>query len=78
MNKSKPAFPSKGDQGATFIGLTKYEYFAACALQGLLANPALVSNEEALKENDLKDFLASEAMKIAMILENKISNEVSR
>lgn len=33
-----PAFPSPNEFGSTFQGLTKREYFAAIALQGLLAN----------------------------------------
>lgn len=33
------AFPSDREDG--FLGLTKREYFAAIALQGLLANPGL-------------------------------------
>jgi len=35
MNANKSAFPTHGNT----LGLTKREYFAAVALQGMLANP---------------------------------------
>lgn len=37
MSKGEPIFPIQGG-GAVAIGLTKREYFAAMALQGMLAN----------------------------------------
>lgn len=48
INKYDPAFPTHDyfDEKLTGVvpGLTKREYFAAMALQGLLANPTLAGN----------------------------------
>lgn len=50
-NKSgnEPAYPTHVDFQATkvedYMGLTKREYFAACALQGLLANHTIGDDE---------------------------------
>lgn len=38
-NKNAPAFPADADLKSVYRGLTKREYFAAMAMQGLLANP---------------------------------------
>lgn len=40
-NADDAAFASEGDNFGTY-GLTKREYFAAVALQGMLANPKLI------------------------------------
>lgn len=43
-NKDLPAFPaSQSEHNASEIGLTKREYFAAMAMQGLLANQEVFS-----------------------------------
>jgi len=47
-----PAFPSVVPEDATFVtGLTKREYFAAAALQGLLGYRNLTGKHDAIAEN---------------------------
>lgn len=38
-NANEPAFPNEGTHQFAYNGLTKREYFAAMAMQGLLSNP---------------------------------------
>lgn len=40
-NGDQPAYPK---EGKTFQGLTKREYFAAMAMQGMLANPEITNH----------------------------------
>ena len=50
-NKDLPAFASvaiSGDNGYQQDGLTKREYFAAMAMQGLLANGVIIENAVSL------------------------------
>jgi hypothetical protein len=51
---SEPAFPQEKTDGHPnwYPGLTKREYFAGLAMQGMLANPALVDGDESLELND--------------------------
>lgn len=54
MKSQQPAFPSpmiisKGDKGTTFspslyMGITKREYYAAKAMQGMMADPKTSNN----------------------------------
>lgn len=39
-NKEKPAFPTNGRMHSDMVGLSKREYFAVIALQGILSNPS--------------------------------------
>jgi hypothetical protein len=51
-NGKQMAFPGQLVNGEVHIGLTKREYFAALAMQGLLANSDIVvSIEEITKES---------------------------
>lgn len=83
-NSDKPAFPSdynygeKGEFGEPIIvhkvsfGLTKREYFAAKAMQGLLAKEAwLERNEHDIKFNTI---IAKAAVSIADQLLNQLEN----
>ena len=52
----KPAFPIEDAENATAYGLTKREYFAARAMQGLLSNPEWMKEykgEKYLMQNDV-------------------------
>lgn len=51
-NSSKSAYPILGDTLSDDIGLTKREYFAALAMQGLLASSCNIEiiNEKILAE----------------------------
>lgn len=53
-------------------GLAKHELFAAMALQGLLANPGIVSSSEALNEN-LQSELVEKATDIAKKFSEKLN-----
>lgn len=41
MNANEPAFPQEREEGINTIGLTKRDYFAAMAMQGLVANKSV-------------------------------------
>lgn len=59
---------SNGDGIIFFPGLTKREYFAAMALQGLLANPKYLEQLSALRvsaEADMNQLCAREAVDMA-------------
>ena len=83
--QNKPAFPVevsiddngnlRGSQTSNFsgyeMGLTKREYFASKAMQGLLSNPEY-KGEKYLMQSDI---LADIAIKTADNLLSKLSNE---
>lgn len=57
-----PAFPSEGRPGMA-LGLTKREYFAAMALQGLLAHGILHDSQDYEYTAKLSVSLADELLK---------------
>jgi hypothetical protein len=63
MNYDNSAFPRQG--GILHPGLTKREYFAAMALQGLLADPSTIISKN----------VAQDAVKLADHLIQSLSNE---
>jgi len=63
MNYDNSAFPRTG--GISHPGLTKREYFAAMALQGLLADPTTIISKT----------VAEDAVKLADHLIQSLSNE---
>lgn len=44
-NKHKPAFPSTDGKTFASDGLTKREYFAGLAMQGLMSNSTIIVND---------------------------------
>lgn len=63
-NKDQPAFPTTWDtthrpETQTDGGLTKREYFAGLAMQGMLANPQLDIGKETIEKAavDFADYL---------------------
>lgn len=87
--KNKPAFPVevsindngdlKGSQTSNFsgfeMGLTKREYFASKAMQGLLSNPEWMKEYKGEKYLTQSDIVADIAIKTADNLLSKLSNE---
>lgn len=67
MNQYQPAFPLPRpiDETLPNIGLTKREYFAAMAMQGLLANPELFKIAQALPPNSVMKFYNQSAIEHA-------------
>lgn len=64
------AFPSDREDG--LLGLTKREYFAAAALQGLLANPDLeIASSEA---SDVFSYFA----KLAVVYSDRLMRELNK
>ncbi|MCW5597698.1 MAG: hypothetical protein KIT80_23605 [Chitinophagaceae bacterium] len=66
-NAEKPAMPStveSKDGVYIYLGLTKREYFAAMAMQGMLTNPANSSFS--------KEFLIQSAVEAADVLLEKL------
>lgn len=57
-NERQSAFPitieDNGNASVTHLGLTKREYFAAMAMQGLLACPDLFVSRKELAEESVK------------------------
>jgi hypothetical protein len=66
------AFPFNRQSDTNAPGLTKKEYFAALALQGILANPNIARNSADL---DSSDFLADHAVNLAGALINELNKE---
>lgn len=64
-NPDKPSIPTKV-QGTRYYGLSKREYFAAMAMQGLLANSSVV-----IKESNI----AQGAVMLADQLLNELEDE---
>lgn len=87
--KNTPAFPVevsmdengnlRGSQTSNFsgyeMGLTKREYFAAKAMQGLLSNPEWMKEYKGEKYLIERDIVADIAIKTADELLSKLSNE---
>lgn len=87
--QNKPAFPVevsidengnlRGSQTSNFsgyeMGLTKREYFASKAMQGLLSNPEWMKEYKGEKYLMQSDILADIAIKTADNLLSKLSNE---
>ena len=87
--QNKPAFPVevsidengnlRGSQTSNFsgyeTGLTKREYFASKAMQGLLSNPEWMKEYKGEKYLMQRDILADIAIKTADNLLSKLSNE---
>ncbi len=63
--KDDPAFPESNLSGA--LGLTKREYFAATAVQGILANPETtgIQDRDALDRFDALRMVTSNAVSYA-------------
>jgi hypothetical protein len=59
------AFPMFGVDTNTEYGLTKREYFAAIAMQGLLSNPEVVGTLDHDGSEDYDEILATESVKSA-------------
>lgn len=62
-NSSEYAYPS--DKNQVTGGLTKREYFAGLAIQGLLANP---QNSDGLNFQEVREIIASKAVAMADVL----------
>lgn len=62
-NGSEYAYPS--DKNQVTGGLTKREYFAGLAIQGLLANP---QNSNGLDFQEVREIIASKAVAMADVL----------
>jgi hypothetical protein len=62
---------TQGTNAVVQPGLAKHELFAAMALQGLLANPGVIPNKEALNEN-LQSELTNKATNLAKKLVEKL------
>lgn len=62
-NSSEYAYPS--DKNQVTGGLTKREYFAGLAIQGLLANP---QNSNGLDFQEVREIIASKAVAMADVL----------
>ena len=62
LNEDKAAFPS---DAYNTVGLSKREYFAALAMQGILANPEYFGGDIDMAENSVTaaDFLLKELAK---------------
>lgn len=75
--KDEPAFPVEGLEGPNryveHLGLTKREYFAARAMQGLIAGK---SYEEAMfkYKKEMKTLIAEDAIKLADALMKALNN----
>lgn len=66
------AFANSADNGYQ-AGLTKREYFAAMAMQGILANPTMV--EASLKFKDSRGGIAATAVSFADLLITALNKE---
>lgn len=68
-NRDEPAHPmitvERDAQGRTLPGLTKREYFAACALQGFVARYDCITAERAAEKSVLAADLLLEALENA-------------
>ena len=53
-NKDRPAFPVTKDMGYADTGLTKREYFAGLAMQGLISSDRVYPNVEELIKDSFK------------------------
>lgn len=55
MSANDPAFPYvlRADSDSAEYGLTKREYFAAMALQGMLSNPDIRGSNESLAKTSI-------------------------
>ncbi len=53
-NGKQMAFPTKLVNGELHTGLTKREYFAVMAMQGLLSCPDIAASREAIAEESVK------------------------
>lgn len=87
--KNTPAFPVevsmddngnlRGSQTSNFsgyeMGLTKREYFAAKAMQGILSNPEWMKEYKGEKYLMKSDIVAEVALKTADNILSKLSNE---
>jgi len=69
-NTGGQAFPTRGEYGSDYGGLTKREYFAAMAMQGLLANTGGVSGE---KGQTWYEKTADESLELADALISQLS-----
>lgn len=65
-NRNQNAYPvtieDNGNPSVTHLGLTKREYFAALAMQGLLACPDISASREDIAEESVKQ--ADELLKV--------------
>lgn len=66
-NNTQSAFPINGDNIQTEFGLTKREYFAGLALQGLISNKVSGFNSD----KDLAQLAVSLSEELLKTLENK-------
>lgn len=75
-NADKPAYPTNARMHSDAVGLTKKEYFAALAMQGLLANPQyMMSLEDSYRRkaiHDMNGMLARESVDMADELLNQL------
>ena len=51
MSKNKQAFPYRYSENDWEEGLTKREYFAVCAMQGLISNDYLGGDEHLVRKS---------------------------
>jgi hypothetical protein len=65
-NPTRPAFPTNARMYDAAQGLTKREYFAAMAMQGLLANPEFKFEEKYTADYAIKE--ADELLKLLSFL----------
>jgi hypothetical protein len=73
-NKNQPAFGSQYSEAEGFQGLTKREYFAAMAMQGLLASNAEIEvGDNGFKRAMSSVELANEAIHKADIVLSRLS-----
>jgi len=82
--KLKPAFPANparpwdNESAGGYLGLTKREYFAAIAMQGLLSNPEWMKEYKGEKYLMQSDIVADVALKHADALLDKLAVEPER
>lgn len=49
--KNEPAYPFVSEDGYPHVGLTKREYFAGLAMQGLLSNSSVIKDNNGKLDN---------------------------
>lgn len=74
-NKDMPAMPTQVNGGDIYGGLTKREYFAGLAMQGLCANPLVKESEGGLLEADLMKMVSELSVRHADALLEELENE---